>query len=95
MVIDEIDTCFIRVELLLGTDVRLDLVGFDMNHKHSFPVILEYSNIEPWTWSTYLQEIRGSIKGIIQSVLPLNDGCNTETPVRRDLRLRLALKTLK
>ena len=35
------------VELLLETDVRLDLAGFDMNHKHSFPVILECSNMEP------------------------------------------------
>ena len=39
---------------------RLDLVGFDNNGTHSFPVISEYSNMEPWTWSTYILQITWS-----------------------------------
>ena len=36
-----------------------------------------------------------TLKWLIQSILLLIDGFNTETPVWRDLRLRLTLKTLK
>ena len=36
--------------------MKIDLVGFDTNHghRHSFLVILEYSNT---VWSTYILEI--------------------------------------
>ena len=66
----------------------LDLVGFDKNDKHSFPVILEYSNMEPWTLehlypASNMIGLRPcanlpAVKGLIQSAPPLND-CFIET----------------
>ena len=34
------------------------------------------------------------VKGLIKSILPLNDGFNTETPVWRESRLKLTLKSI-
>ena len=50
-------TIKVVVELLnFETGSRSDLVRFDTNHRyrHSFLVILEYSNMEPRVWSTYI-----------------------------------------
>ena len=56
---------------------------------------LEHLSAGNKTINLTLSASLSTVKGVIQSILPLNDGFNTETPVWRDLRLRLTLKTLK
>ena len=56
---------------------------------------LEHLSTGNKTINLTLGAILSTVKGLIQPILPMNDGFNTETPVWRDLRLRLTLKTLQ
>ena len=56
---------------------------------------LEHLSTGNRTISLTLGASLSAVRGLIQSILPLNDGFSTETPVWRDLRLGLTLKTLQ